>query len=66
MLHALLENENKVFVQGIAGIGKSKFAKMYAKRYKKNYTNILYINYNGNLNQMIIDCNFANGTINDI
>lgn len=64
-LHALLENENKVFIQGVAGIGKSEFAKMYAQKYKKEYTNILYFNYNGDLKRMIIDCDFADDSLTD-
>lgn len=39
-LHTMLEDENKIFIQGIAGIGKSEFVKMYAQKYKKEYTNI--------------------------
>ncbi|MFR5868537.1 MAG: P-loop NTPase fold protein [Oscillospiraceae bacterium] len=35
-LHTTLEDENKIFIQGIAGIGKSEFVKMYAQKYKKN------------------------------
>lgn len=62
-LHTLLGYESKVFVQGVAGIGKSEFVKMYAKRYKKEYTNILYFNYCGNLKQMITDCDFADDSM---
>lgn len=64
-LHALLDNESKVFVQGVAGIGKSEFTKMYAQKYKKEYTNILYFNYNGDLKRMIIDCDFADDSLTD-
>lgn len=64
-LHTLLGYESKVFVQGVAGIGKSEFVKMYAKRYKKEYTNILYFNYCGNLKQMITDCDFDDDSITD-
>ena len=42
-LHALLEENRHVFLRGMAGIGKSELAKAYAKQYKKDYTNILYI-----------------------
>ena len=59
LLHSVLDNNGKVFVHGIPGIGKSEFVKMYAKKYKKDYTNILYFNYNGDLRQMITDCDFA-------
>ena len=42
-LHTMLEENSKVFLYGIAGIGKSEMAKAYAKQYKKYYTNILYV-----------------------
>ncbi|MFI3326158.1 MAG: Archaeal ATPase [Clostridia bacterium] len=48
-IHALLTENNKLFLTGIAGIGKSEVAKAYAKTHKNDYTNILYINYSGNL-----------------
>ncbi|MDE6601331.1 MAG: ATP-binding protein [Lachnospiraceae bacterium] len=35
-LHILLTDEGKVFLHGIAGIGKSELAKAYAKLYRKN------------------------------
>ena len=46
-LHAILEENIKVFLYGIAGIGKSELAKAYAKTYRKEYTNILYLMYSG-------------------
>ena len=49
----------KYFLYGIAGIGKSELAKAYAKTYRKEYTNILYLMYSGNLRQDIIDLDFA-------
>lgn len=58
-LHELLVKERKVFLHGIAGIGKSELMKAYAKKYKKDYLNILYIAYSGNLKQDIIDLDFA-------
>ena len=48
-LHFMLNEHSKVFLQGIPGIGKSELAKAYAKKFKKDYTNIIYINYSGNL-----------------
>ncbi|MGN0181425.1 MAG: hypothetical protein ACI4DP_03295 [Candidatus Ornithomonoglobus sp.] len=65
-LHDLLNKESKVFVQGIAGIGKSEFVKKYAAEYKKQYTNILYFTYTGSLKQMITDCDFADDIPSDI
>ena len=58
-LHELLVKERKVFLHGIAGIGKSELVKAYAKKYKKSYQNILYIAYSGSLKQDIIDLDFV-------
>ena len=58
-LHSLLEDNSKVFLYGIAGIGKSELAKSYAKHYKKHYTNILYFEYAGDLHQSVTDMDFA-------
>ena len=52
-LHECLENNSKVFLYGIPGIGKSELAKAYARKHKKYYTNILYIEYTGDLHQSI-------------
>lgn len=65
LLHSMLENNSKIFIQGIAGIGKSEFVKKYAQFYKKEYTNILYFNYSGDLKQMITDCDFADDKIDE-
>ena len=58
-LHSLLENHSKIFVTGLAGIGKSEFAKVYAKTHKKDYTNILYFKYHDSLQVLIEDMDFA-------
>lgn len=58
-LHELLCSQGKVFLQGIAGIGKSELAKAYAKKYDKEYTNILYLTYSGDLKNDIINLDFA-------
>ena len=58
-LHALLVDHSKVFLHGIPGIGKSELAKAYAKRYGKEYTNVIYVNYPGDLKQAVIDLDFA-------
>lgn len=58
-LHTILEENNKVFLYGIAGIGKSELAKAYAKQYKKYYTNILYVEYTGDLHQIVTDMDFT-------
>lgn len=65
LLHSALDSNSKIFVQGVAGIGKSEFVKMYAAKYKNEYTNIMYFNYGGSLKQMIIDCDFADDGIDE-
>ena len=57
-LYTVLEENRHVFLCGIAGIGKSELVKAYAKRYIKQYTNILYVEYTGNLHQDITDMDF--------
>lgn len=64
-IHELLKENDKIFLTGVAGIGKSELAKMYAEKYKNEYTNILYLRYGGNLKQMIADCDFADDTETD-
>ena len=64
-IHELLKENDKVFLTGVAGIGKSELAKMYAERYKKDYTNILYMRYMGDIEDMIADCDFADDTDNN-
>ena len=57
-LHTMFEKNRHIFLYGIAGIGKSELAKAYAKLYKKQYTNILYMEYTGDLYQDITDMDF--------
>lgn len=54
-LHAQLTKKSKVFLYGIAGIGKSELAKAYARQYRKDYSNILHLLYPDDLKQMIAD-----------
>ena len=58
-IHQLLSQHGKLFVQGIPGIGKSEVAKSYAQKYKKEYTNTLYIPYSGSLKNNIANLDFA-------
>ena len=58
-LHDLLVANGKVFLHGIPGIGKSELAKMYAQRHSREYTNILYVSYSGDLKQDLTDLDFA-------
>ncbi len=64
-LHTTLQEHSKVFIKGFAGIGKSEFAKAYAKKFKKEYRNILYFNYHGSLKEMITDMDFAGDNLSD-
>ncbi len=59
-LHSLIQNNNCVFIEGIGGIGKSEFVKKYIQLYKNEYTNIIYLRYNGSLKNMIADIQFVN------
>lgn len=58
-LHKQLTEEKKVFVTGIGGIGKSELLKAYAQMYKKEYTNILYFLYSGDLKQDLTELDFV-------
>lgn len=62
---ALLLEHGKVFLHGIAGIGKSELAKAYAKQHRKEYTNVLYLTYTGNLMQDIVEMYFADDLPDD-
>ena len=58
-LHDQLSESSKIFLQGIPGIGKSELAKAYAKKHKKDYTNIIYLKYSGSLKADIVNLDFA-------
>ena len=58
-LHDQLSENSKIFLQGIPGIGKSELAKAYAKKHKKDYTNIIYLKYSGSLKADIVNLDFA-------
>ena len=58
-LHELLRAEDKVFLHGIPGIGKSELAKAYAKRYGREYANVLYLYYQGSLRDTISALEFS-------
>ena len=59
---AALKNNPLLFVTGIAGIGKSEFAKHFAKKNEKKYTNIIYLYYTGSLKKCIAELEFASDT----
>lgn len=56
-LHTLLQEESKVIVTGVAGIGKSELVRAYAQKYKSQYAHIGYYFYNSSLKSMIADVN---------
>lgn len=58
----LLQESNVLFINGVAGIGKSEFTKCYAKKNHKKYTNIIYMYYSGSLRQNIIQMDFTDDT----
>lgn len=64
-LHTTLQEHSKVFIKGFAGIGKSEFAKTYAKKFKKEYKNVLYFNYPGSLKEMITNMDFIGDSDTD-
>ena len=64
-LHSILEIHSKVFITGLAGIGKSEFVKAYAKMHRKDFTNILYFTYPGSLQTLIEDIDFADDLPSD-
>ena len=58
-LHDILCDNNKVFVNGVGGIGKSEFVKAYAREFRKDFTNILYFYYDTDLKNLIADIDFS-------
>lgn len=61
-LHELLEEHQTLFMQGVAGIGKSELIKQYIKLHRKEYTNILFLDYSGSLYEMVADLDFVDDT----
>lgn len=58
----LLQEHPTLFISGVAGIGKSEFAKYFAKKNRKKYTNIIYLYYVGDLVKSIAGMEFDNDT----
>lgn len=58
-LHDLLQTNGKVFISGIAGMGKSELAKAYAYNHLKEYSNTLFLSYGGSLFNLIADMDFV-------
>lgn len=59
---AALKNNSLLFITGVAGIGKSEFAKHFAKKNEKKYTNIIYLYYTGSLKKCIAELEFVSDT----
>lgn len=64
-LHDLLQTEGKIFLHGIPGIGKSELAKAYAGRYGREYANVLYLYYQGSLQDTISALEFSDDLSTD-
>lgn len=58
----LLQERTTLFISGVAGIGKSEFAKYYADKNRKKYTNIIYLYYAGDLKKSIAGMEFEDDT----
>ena len=54
----MLEAEDKIFIYGVGGIGKSEFVKKFIKDNKSDFTNILFITYADSLKNTIAGINF--------
>lgn len=64
-LHTAVTEHKKIFIQGFAGIGKSELAKAYAKKYKSDYKNILYFNYNDSLENIVTGMDYIEDKLTD-
>ena len=60
--YSKLDEQSLLFVTGVPGIGKSEFAKMFAAKYKKKYTNIIFLHYAGSLKKCIAGIEFDTDT----
>lgn len=58
----LLQDNHVLFISGIAGIGKSEFARFFADKNRRKYTNIIYWYYTGDLRKNVIQMDFADDT----
>lgn len=52
-LSSRLDEERRVYVIGVGGVGKSELVQEYARRSKKAYKNILYLTYQGSVRSTI-------------
>lgn len=50
----LSTESNILFLQGIAGIGKTQIVKQYVKKFRSKYSKVVCANYNGSIMDLII------------
>ncbi|MDE6592030.1 MAG: hypothetical protein K2K57_03065 [Oscillospiraceae bacterium] len=62
----MLEAEDKIFIYGVGGIGKSEFVKKFIKDNKSDFTNILFITYADSLKNTIAGINFKGDKSDEI
>lgn len=62
----MLEAEEKIFIYGVGGIGKSEFVKKFIKDNKSEFTNILFITYADSLKNTIAGINFNGDNPDDV
>ncbi|MDE5992791.1 MAG: hypothetical protein K2G87_07040, partial [Oscillospiraceae bacterium] len=62
----MLEAEDKVFIYGVGGIGKSEFVKRFIKDNKSEFTNVLFITYADSLKNTIAGINFKGDNPDDV
>lgn len=58
----VLQEQNLLFITGIAGMGKSELTKAYAKKNEKKYSNIIHLFYEGDLKKCITNMEFSDDT----
>lgn len=61
-IHEQLTMENYLFLQGIAGIGKTELALHYGKKFEHEYSNVLYLRYTESLYHTICKLDFIDDT----
>lgn len=62
----MLEAEDKIFIYGVGGIGKSEFVKKFIKDNKSDFTNILFITYADSLKNTVAGINFKGDKSDEI
>lgn len=62
----MLEVEEKMFIYGVGGIGKSEFVKKFIKDNKSDFTNILFITYADSLKNTIAGISFKGDKSDEI